>query len=30
MNATFYEGAGHGLNHELADEINQKIMEIVK
>lgn len=29
MNATFYEGAGHGLNHELADEINQKIMEIV-
>ena len=29
MNATFYEGAGHGLNHELADEINQKIMEIL-
>ena len=30
MNATFYEGAGHGLNHELAEEINQKILEIVK
>ena len=29
MNAIFYEGAGHGLNHELADEINQKILEIV-
>ena len=29
MHATFYEDAGHGLNHELAEEINQKILEIV-
>ena len=29
MNATFYEGAGHGLNHELADEINGKIIELL-
>ena len=29
MNVTFYPDAGHGLNHELADEINQKIIEIM-
>ena len=28
MKTTFYEKAGHGLNHELADEINNKIVEI--
>ena len=28
MNAVFYEGAGHGLNHELADEINRKIISV--
>ena len=30
MKATFYPDAGHGLNHELADEINQKIVKILK
>lgn len=29
MNAFFYEDAGHGLNHERADEINRKIVEIL-
>ena len=28
MNAVFYEKAGHGLNHELADEINRKIVSV--
>lgn len=28
MSVTFYENAGHGLNHERADEINAKIHEI--
>lgn len=28
MNVTFYKDAGHGLNHELSDEINKKIVEI--
>ena len=28
MKGTFYENAGHGLNHERADEINAKIVEI--
>ena len=27
MNVTFYDDAGHGLNHELAEEINLKIKE---
>ena len=27
MKAVFYPDAGHGLNHELAEEINQKILE---
>ena len=30
MNAVFYERAGHGLNHELADEINRKIVSILR
>lgn len=30
MNAIFYPDAGHGLNHELAQEINQKILEELK
>lgn len=30
MKATFYEKAGHGLNHERADEINDKIIQIFK
>lgn len=30
MKTTFYEKAGHGLNHELADEINRKMLEIYK
>ena len=30
MNAVFYEGAGHGLNHELADEINRKMISIFR
>ena len=30
MNALFYEKAGHGLNHELADEINQKMISILQ
>ena len=29
MKAFFYEGAGHGLNHEKAEEINKKIVEIL-
>ena len=28
MKATYYENAGHGLNHEKASEINEKILEI--
>lgn len=28
MKVTFYKDAGHGLNHEKADEINRKIVEI--
>lgn len=27
MNTGFYDGAGHGLNHELADEINKRMIE---
>ena len=30
MKVTFYPDAGHGLNHEKADEINAKIVEIFK
>ena len=30
MNAVFYPDAGHGLNHELAEEINQKILDELK
>ena len=30
MNVTFYPDAGHGLNHELADDINMKIVEILR
>lgn len=30
MNTVFYPDAGHGLNHELAEEINQKILEELK
>jgi len=29
MKVTFYEKAGHGLNHERAEEINAKIVEIL-
>lgn len=29
MKVTFYENAGHGLNHERAEEINAKIVEIL-
>ncbi len=29
MNAYFYPDAGHGLNHELSDEINRKIVELL-
>lgn len=29
MQVTFYENAGHGLNHEKADEINAKIVQIL-
>lgn len=29
MRVTFYEKAGHGLNHERADEINEKIVEVL-
>ena len=28
MNAVFYDHAGHGLNHELSDAINQKIVSV--
>ena len=28
MNVVFYKEAGHGLNHELSEEINKKIVEI--
>ena len=28
MQAVFYENAGHGLNHECAEEINQKIISV--
>ena len=28
MNAVFYDNAGHGLNHELAEEINRKIVSV--
>ncbi|GGG12525.1 putative carboxylesterase nap [Paenibacillus aceti] len=30
MNARFYEGAGHGINHEIADEINQMVIDIMQ
>ena len=30
MNAVFYEKAGHGLNHELADEINRKMIRVFR
>ena len=30
MNAVFYEKAGHGLNHERADEINRKIISVFR
>lgn len=30
MKVTFYPNAGHGLNHEMADTINHKIVEILK
>lgn len=29
MNATFYPYAGHGLNHELSSQINEKIVEVL-
>ncbi|MCR5720269.1 MAG: hypothetical protein K6F84_06855, partial [Lachnospiraceae bacterium] len=29
MDAVFYEDAGHALNHELHDEINERIIELV-
>ena len=29
MNVFFYPDAGHGLNHELSDEINRKIVELL-
>ena len=29
MNVTFYENAGHGLNHERAEEINIRMVEIL-
>lgn len=29
MNAVFYPDAGHGLNHELAEEINRKIVSVL-
>lgn len=29
MNATFYPDAGHGLNHELSSQINEKIVEVL-
>jgi pimeloyl-ACP methyl ester carboxylesterase len=29
MNVRFYEGAGHGINHELSDEINKMIIRIM-
>ena len=28
MNAVFYDDAGHGLNHELSEEINRKIISV--
>ena len=28
MRVTFYENAGHGLNHERAEEVNAKLVEI--
>ncbi len=30
MQVTFYENAGHGLNHEKAEEINRKIVQILQ
>ena len=30
MKAVFYPDAGYGLNHELAEEINQKLLEELK
>lgn len=30
MNARFYEGVGHGTNHEIADEINETVIKIMK
>jgi pimeloyl-ACP methyl ester carboxylesterase len=29
MNARFFPDAGHGINHEIADEINQVLIEIL-
>ena len=30
MDAVFYEKAGHGLNHERAEEINRKMISILQ
>ena len=30
MKVTFYEKAGHGLNHEKSEEINAKIVQILE
>lgn len=29
VNVTFYDGAGHGLNHELAASVNEKIIHVL-
>lgn len=29
MNARFYPGVGHGINHEIAEEINQTVIELL-
>lgn len=30
MNVKFYEGVGHGINHEIADEINNTVIQIME
>jgi hypothetical protein len=30
MKARFYKGAGHGIKHELAEEINNTVIQIIE
>lgn len=30
MRVKFFEGVGHGINHEIAEQINQEIIHIIE